>query len=193
MRRLALTIAALAGLMLALPASAQRYVVDPDHTAITFQMSHLGFSTFHGRFSSYRFEIDFDPEDIEDARVRVEIDAASIDTGSVTRDRHARDFPDLLNVEEFPVITFVSTDVELTSAETVRLTGDLTIRDITRPVTFDVRLNARGVTPLSQGLEVIGLTATGVVDRTEFGMGFAAPAVTARIPVRIDLEILPAN
>ncbi|MEM9196745.1 MAG: YceI family protein [Pseudomonadota bacterium] len=175
------------------PLRAEPYVVDPDHTAITFQMNHLGFSNFFGRFSDYEFDIEFDPTDIEATRVRVDIATASIDTGSETRDGHVRKFPDLLNVEAFPVMTFVSTNVVLTSAETARMTGDLTIRDVTLPITFDVRLNARGVTPLSQGREVIGLTATGVVDRVAFNMDFAAPAVTGEIPVRVDIEMMPAN
>ncbi|MEM9048279.1 MAG: YceI family protein [Pseudomonadota bacterium] len=191
MRRFFATLALFA--LASLPLRAEPYVIDPDHTAITFQMNHLGFSTFFGRFNEYRFEIDFDPDDIEGSSVRVEIDAASIDTGSATRDRHARDFADLLNTDVFPTIRYESTRIELTSAETVRMTGDLTIRRTTLPVTFDVRLNARGVTPLSRGKEVIGLTATGLVDRVAFDMGFAAPAVTAEIPVRVDIEMMPAD
>ena len=192
MRRTALAMAA-ALLLAPPPASADSYVVDPDHTAITFSMSHLGFSRFFGRFRDYEIEIDLDPENIESARVRVVIDAASIDTASETRDRHARAYAGLLDVARFPTITFVSTKVVLTSAETVRLTGDLTIRDVTRPVTLDVRLNARGVTPLSDGKEVLGITATTEIDRTLWGVSFAAPAVSSVIPVRIEAELLPAD
>ncbi len=169
------------------------YAVDPDHTAITFTASHLGFSLVHGRFERFAATIDFDPEAIEATQVRIELDPGSVDTGSKTRDVHLRTYPDLFDVGQFPTITFVSTAVELTSAETARMTGDLTLRGVTRPVTFDVRLNARGVTPLSQGREVVGLTATAEIDRTQFGMGFAAPAVSAVIPVRIDLEMSPVE
>ncbi|HEU0222864.1 MAG TPA: YceI family protein [Paracoccaceae bacterium] len=187
-------VAALVTLALAsAPAAAAPYLIDHDHSAITFSASHLGFSRFHGRFTSWRGEIDFDPEAIENSSVRFEIDAESFETGSKTRDDNTKYFPDMLNVKVFPKITFVSTRIELTSAETVRMTGDLTIRDVTRPVTFDVRLNARGVTPISRGKEVFGFTAAGEIDRAAFGIGFAAPAVSGIVPVRIDLEIMPAN
>jgi polyisoprenoid-binding protein YceI len=193
MKRTGLALAAALGLATALPAAADRYVIDPDHTAITFSMSHLGFSRFFGRFQDYDIEIELDPARIERARVRAVIRAASIDTGSQTRDSHARDYSALLDVARFPEITFVSTGVVLTSGETVRMTGDLTIRDVTRPVTLDVRLNARGVTPLSDGKEVLGITATVEIDRTLWGVSFAAPAVSAIIPVRIEAELLPAD
>ncbi|WP_157982323.1 YceI family protein [Oceanicella sp. SM1341] len=188
-----------AGLALALaallPAAAPAapYVVDPDHSAITFEASHLGFSAFHGRFRTFDAAIDFDPKEIEATRVRVTVDAASLYTGSELRDRNTMDFPEMLDVASYPVFTFVSTGVVLTSAETAEMTGNLTLRDVTRPVTFQVRLNAHGVTPLSNGKEVYGFTATGQVDRTEFGFSFAAPAVSAVIPVRVDLEISPAD
>lgn len=194
MRRLVLILAlALAPAAAPPPAAAAPYVIDHDHSAITFSASHLGFSRFHGRFNSWRGEIDFNPEAIETSRVRLEIDAESFDTGSKLRDDNTKYFPDMLNVRVFPKITFVSTRIELTSAETVRMTGNLTIRDVTLPVTFDVRLNARGVTPISGGREVFGFTATGIVDRVAFGIGFAAPAITGQVPVRIDIEIMPAN
>ncbi|RMH52512.1 MAG: polyisoprenoid-binding protein [Alphaproteobacteria bacterium] len=175
------------------PALARPYVIDRDHTTITFWISHLGFSSFFGRFRDFDVQIDFDPERIEQTRVRAVIRAASIDTDSPTRDGHARNFPGLLDVARFPEIVFESTDVVLTSAVSVRMTGNLTIRDVTRPVELEVRLNARGVTPLSRGKEVIGLTATTEIDRTLWGVSFAAPAVSAVIPVRIEAEILPAD
>ncbi|QDL92194.1 YceI family protein [Paroceanicella profunda] len=174
-------------------AAAAPYRIDPDHSAITFEASHLGFSAFHGRFRSFAAQIDFDPQDIEATRVRVVVDAASLYTGSEERDRNTMDFPEMLDVTAFPSITFVSTSVVLTSAETAEMTGDLTLRDVTRPITLRVRLNAHGITPISGGKEVYGFSATGDVDRTAFGFDFAAPAVSAVIPVRIDLEISPVD
>lgn len=188
-----LALAALVFLNMLTAARAFPYVFDPDHTDITFTVNHLGFSTIHGRFRKYDMQIDLDPDNIEAAQVVVTIDASSLDTNSRLRDDHTMNYPGLLDVVRFPTITFRSTEIVLTSAETVRMTGDLTIRDVTRPVSFDVRLNARGVTPLSQGKEVLGFTATGKIDRVAFGMSFAAPAVSAIIPVRIDVEITRAE
>lgn len=169
------------------------YDIDYDHSSITFSASHLGFSRFHGRFGRFAGQIDFDPDDVEATSVSFEIAAESFDTGSKLRDDNTKFFEDMLNIVKFPKITFVSTRVVKTSAETARVTGDLTIRTVTLPVSFDVRLNARGVTPLSGGREVFGFTATGEVDRVAFGLGFAAPAVSGVIPVRVDLEITPRN
>ncbi|RMF35676.1 MAG: YceI family protein [Alphaproteobacteria bacterium] len=125
--------------------------------------------------------------------MRIEIDADSFDTGSRLRDDNTRYFPDMLNVRVFPTISFTSTEIVLTSAESARMTGSLTIRDVTLPVSFDIRLNARGVTAISHGKEVFGFTATTVIDRVAFGIGFAAPAVSGRVPVRVDIEIMPAD
>jgi polyisoprenoid-binding protein YceI len=185
---LALALAAPAG-----PAAAKPYVVDHDHSAITFSVDHLGFTTFHGRFRTWRAEIDLVPDAIERSRVRVEIDADSFETGSKARDDNTRYFPDMLNVRVWPRITFVSTRIELTSAESVRMTGDLTIRDVTLPISFDVRLRASGVNPFTRGKEAMGFLAMLEFDRVAFGLGFAAPAVSAVVPVRVDLQILPAN
>lgn len=190
MRLIALCLAAL---LTAGAAAAKPYRIDPDHTQITFTVSHLGFSLIHGQFRAFDMQIDFDPDDIEAATVELAIDAASIDTFSETRDRHTRTYRDLLNVESFPEIRFKSTGVRLTSAETADITGDLTIRDVTRSVTFKARLNRRGPSPIQRGVETIGFTVTGEVDRTEFGMSFAAPAVGAIVPVRIELEMSPAG
>lgn len=180
-------------LLAGLPARAERYLVDHDHSAITFSVEHLGFTTFHGRFRTWRAEIDLDLEDIENARVRVEIEADSLDTGSKTRDDNTRYATELLDVRRHPLITFISRRVELTSAESVRITGDLTIKTVTRPLSFDVRLRARGVNPFTRGKEALGLIARFDIDRTAFGIGFAAPAVAGILPVRVDLMILPAD
>jgi polyisoprenoid-binding protein YceI len=182
-----------AALMMGSAASAAPYVIDPDHTQITFQVSHLGFSMINGHFRDFEMDVDFDPDDIEASKVEVVIDAVSIDTLSNTRDTHTRTYKDLLNVEVFPAIRFKSTRVKLTSAETADITGDLTIRDVTRSVTFKAVLNRIGPSPVSRGAEVVGLSVTGEVDRTAFGVNFAAPAVGAIVPIRVELEMSPAS
>jgi polyisoprenoid-binding protein YceI len=195
MRLLAALAAAqtIAALTMSAAASAEPYRIDPDHTQISFEISHLGFSLITGHFRNFDMEIDFDPDDIEAAKVTVVIDPASIDTLSETRDTHTRTYKDLLNVEVFPEIRFKSTKVTLTSAETADITGDLTIRDVTRSLTFKAHLNRIGPSPLVRGAQVIGLSVTGEVDRTAFGMGFAAPAVSAIVPIRVEMEMSPAG
>lgn len=182
----------LPALMLTLGAGGLRaapYEIDHDHSAITFAASHLGYSEFRGRFTRFDAEIDFYPEAIARSSVAVTIDPTSFYSGSDTRDSNTITFDQLLNAGTWPEITFRSTRIVLTSAETARMEGALTLRGVTQDVEFNVQLNARGVTPLSGGREVFGFSATTEIDRTAFGMGFAAPAVSAVVPVRVDLEI----
>lgn len=176
----------------AAPVLAEPYVLDKSHTQVIFSVDHLGFSVVHGWFRNMDAEIDFDPEALEQTRVTFTIDAASVDTNWPARDEHIRS-ADFLDVENHPTITFVSKSVELTSAETARLTGEVTLRGVTHEETFDVRLNKYGPSPIVPGKTVAGFTATGELDRTRYGMNYAAPAVGGTIPIRIELEMSPAG
>lgn len=178
-------------LALAPAAAADPFDVDKDHSVLAFSIDHLGYNLVRGVFREFEAEIDLDPDDIEATSLVVRIDAASVDTFSATRDQHLREFPELLGVAANPLITFRSTDVRQTSAETAVVTGDLTMRGITLPVSFDLRLNQRGANPLSGGREWFGFSGAGSLDRTEFGMDFAAPAVGAEVAFTIDTIIYP--
>ena len=177
-------------------AEARSYQIDPSHSSVTFTISHLGFSTTHGRFRKFDTEIQFDPENpaSPDNRVAFVIDAASIDTDWERRDDHIRS-GDFLDAANHPEIRFVSTAIEPLGNDEqgrpmVRLVGDLTILDTTRPVAFDVVMNQRGEI---RDREVIGFDARGEIDRTEFGIGFGAPAIGAVLQVWVSLEIGPAR
>lgn len=168
------------------------WTVDKSHTQITFSVAHLGFSNTHGIFREFEADVSFDPEAIEATEVTFTIDASSIDTFWEARDTHVRN-ADFLNVAEHPSITFASTSVEKTGDDTATVTGDLTILGVTKPVSFAAKLNKLGPNPFNPDLQVAGFTLTGEVDRTEFGMGFGAPAIGAVIPITIDLEMSPAS
>jgi polyisoprenoid-binding protein YceI len=190
--RLAVAPLAAAGLALAaVPAAAEPYEIDPAHTHILFVVSHLGFSNTHGEFLEFDGEFDLDPDAPENSSISMTIDAASLDTAHDERDAHLRN-ADFFNVEEFPEITFETTGVEVTGEDTAQLTGDLTMLGVTRPVTLDVVLNAMGDHPF-QDKTVAGFTATGTVDRTEFGMTYGAPAVGEQVEITIEMEASPAG
>ena len=189
--------AAIAGATASYPAISETrsYQVDRSHATVSFTISHLGFSQTMGWFREFTADIQFDPDDpaSPDSRVEFVIDAASVDTGWGPRDDHIRR-SDFLDVSNHPEIRFVSTAIEPLGEDdqgrpTVRLTGDLTIIGNTNPVTFDVVMNRRGE---MRGREVIGFTATSVIDRTEFGVDRGAPAIGAEMQIWVSLEIRPS-
>ncbi|QPH54407.1 YceI family protein [Pontivivens ytuae] len=179
---------ALATALTAAPFAAQAWEVDMSHTQVTFEVSHLGFSTMSGRFTEFEPEVSFDPEDIEATEISFVIDAASIDTGWKARDEHLNR-SDFLNTGEYPEITFTSTSVTQTGENTADVTGDLTMLGQTQEVTFNATLNALGPFPFNPEMQIAGFTATADVDRTAFGMGFGAPAIPAVIPVTVNIEL----
>jgi len=179
-------------LALGVPAAADAipYELDKSHAQITFSVGHLGFSNVNGIFREFDAEIDFDEGRVEDTQVTVTIKAASVDTFWAERDKHIRN-EDFLDVERYPEITFVSTRVVPTGADTADLIGNLTMLGQTREVTFQAKLNKIGPSPFDANKKIAGFTVTGQIDRTEFGMNFLVPAVSAVIPVEINLEMSP--
>ncbi|MEM9063753.1 MAG: YceI family protein [Pseudomonadota bacterium] len=175
-----------------LAATAAPYVLDKSHAHVTFTVGHLGFSNVHGQFRTFDAEIDFDPGNVEATKVSFTIDAASVDTFWEARDNHIRG-KDFFDVENHPSITFATTSVTPTGSESADVTGDLTIRGVTKPVTFQATLNKLGPSPFNPNQTIAGFTVTGEIDRTEFGITYAAPAVSAIIPIQLEMEMSPAQ
>lgn len=183
-----------AGLSTAAQAEPKPYTLDKSHTAVTFKVDHLGYSMTHGFFTEFDADIDFDPDAPENSSVVFTIDAASINTLWEARDKHVRG-KDFLDVGKHADIVFRSKSIEMTGDNTATLTGDLTILGETQEETFDVTLNKSAPSPLPQlnGKVVTGFTITGEIDRTTYGVTYASGAIGNVIPVRIDLEIYPAD
>lgn len=173
-------------------AIAEPYTLDKSHAHVKFEVGHLGFSTTHGQFRKFDADIDFDSGNVEATKVSFTIDAASVDTLWEARDNHIRG-ADFLDVTNHPEITFVSTKVAPTGTDTADITGDLTIKGVTLPITLQAKLNKLGPSPFDPNKTVAGFTVTGEIDRTQFGINYAAPAVSAVMPIRIDLEMSPAS
>jgi polyisoprenoid-binding protein YceI len=171
---------------------AEPYVVDKSHAAMTFMANHLGFSVVHGVFRDFDAQIDFDPQAVERTRVRFVVRTESVETFWPARDADLRG-PNFFDVERFPEMVFESTSVSPTGRDTAEIKGNLTLRGITRPITLEAKLNKLGPSPFNPRLEIAGFTVTGQVRRTDFGMNFAAPAIGAMIPIRVDLEMSPAR
>ena len=180
--------ALLAAGFFAAPLSAAPWKLDKSHAHATFMADHLGFSTVQGQFRKFDAEIDFDPDNIESATVKVVIDAKSLDTGWKARDKHVRS-KDFLDVKNHPTITFESTAVRLTGENTADVTGDLTIRGVTREEVFKATMRRLAPSPFNPDQIIAGFEIAGEVDRTNYGVSYGAPAIGVIIPIRIDVQI----
>lgn len=188
MRATASAIAVLLGL--AAPAVAEPYLVDKSHAFVTFTADHLGFSAVHGQFRDFDAAIDFDPGNVEATRVEFTVRTGSVETFNQARDEQLRS-PAFFDSARFPEMVFRSTSVTPTGSDTAEIAGELTIRDVTRPVTLEATLNRIGPSPFFPDITVAGFTIAGEIERTQFGMTFGAPAIGTVIPIRIDLEMSP--
>lgn len=141
--------------------------VDPAHSTLGFSVAHLVVSETEGRFRVYEGTIESKKEDFTDARIVFTVDAKSIDTGNEKRDDHLRS-EDFFHVEKFPHLTFRSISFKKVSGNKYVLEGDLTIRDVTKRVKFDVTYNGQTKSPWGQ--TVAGFKATSVINRTDFGL-----------------------
>jgi len=159
-----------AGLLaLAAPALAATYEIDTAHSAISFKIKHLTISSVKGTFDDFAGTFTFDQANPAAASVEAVIQAASISTGNTKRDDHLRN-PDFFDVAQFPTITFKSTGLTMTTASEGVLMGDLTMHGVTKPVTLAVVFNGAVKDPW--GNDKVGFSATGKLDRTEFGLSY---------------------
>ncbi|HYI63204.1 MAG TPA: YceI family protein [Acidimicrobiales bacterium] len=142
------------------------YVVDTSHSELTFSVRHMMVSKVRGRFSDVEGTITF-AEDPLDSSVEITIAVASIDTGTPDRDAHLTS-PDFFDAATFPALTFRSTGVRDLKEDSFTLEGDLTVRDVTRPVSFTATYNGMGRNPW--GAPVVGFEGRLELDREEFGL-----------------------
>lgn len=142
------------------------YDIDTSHSELTFSVRHMMVSKVRGRFGQVSGAITF-AEALEDSSVEVDIDVASVDTGAPDRDGHLRS-ADFFDVESYPQITFRSTGVKDLDGDTFTLEGDLTVRDVTRPVSFRATYNGLGQNPW--GAVVVGFEGRVEIDREDFGL-----------------------
>jgi polyisoprenoid-binding protein YceI len=190
-----ITVATLAaGLSLATAAQAQapKQDVDLDHVSVIWSVSHGGFSKVTGQFRQInKVEFVFDRSDVSKSSVKVEIEAASLDSNHAYRDNWARSEAEL-NVWKFRTITFESTKIEKTGDNTGRMIGNLTMHGVTHPVTMDVTYN-KGGKHISGNYSIDGFTATGKLKRSDFGMKAFIPWIGEDIEFVIQLEAKRPN
>lgn len=145
------------------------WTLDKAHSKIGFTAKHLMVTKVRGHFEDFDATVEI-AEDLAESRIEVSLDAASITTGATDRDEHLRS-ADFLDVENHPKLRFVSTDIT-SDGEVWKLTGDLTIRDVTRAVTLDVTYEGSATDPW--GNEHVGFTASTKVNREDWGLTWNA-------------------
>jgi len=161
--------------------------IDPAHTSVEFTVKHMMFSKVRGRFEAVDGALRYDPDgNLADAGVEVTIDAASIDTGQEDRDQHLRS-ADFLDVEEYGELRFESTSVEARGDDEFSVTGDLTIRGVTREVELDAELSGIATDPW--GNERIAFSATTTIDRRDFGLTWNQALETGGVLVGHEVKI----
>ena len=159
------------------------YRIDPEHTQVQFTVKNFRFRSVKGRCTGTTGTIVLDEEAIERSRVEVEIDASSIDTRNGGRDHHLR-ASDFLDVARYPVISFRSTRVEQRDEQRLAVTGDLTIRGVSREVSLDVTITRR------EPFALFTATATTTIARRDFGVGLATPRLMVGDDLGIRLEVV---
>lgn len=184
------------GLLLcaALPASAdpQTFEIDPVHTRVGFLVEHAGFSRALGSFAASRGTLVFDPDDWSSARLDATIPLRCLELGSRKWEK-ATLGRNLLNLAQFPQAHFVSTRVEPTGQDalgrsTAKVTGDLSLRGVTRPVTLEVKFNQLKRHPLPPFRRTAGFSATGRLSRADFGISAWKNVIGDEVELIIEVE-----
>jgi polyisoprenoid-binding protein YceI len=167
--------------------------IDQSHSHIQFSARHMMISKVRGNFERFDGTVEADEHNPTAAKVDVRIEAASINTKDANRDNHLRS-PDFLNAEQFPYLTFKSTRVEQVDAENAKLYGDLTIRDVTRPVVLKVEYQGQSQSPW--GTTVAGFSASTKINRKDWGLTWNVALETGgmlvgeEITIDIELELV---
>ena len=172
------------------------YTVDVAHTRIGIRARHAMVTTVRGAFGDFSGEAQLRPADPSSSSVRLRIRTASIDTGNADRDAHLRS-PDFLDVDTYPEIVFASTGVEQLDDDQYAVTGDLTIKDVSRPVTVDFTLTGSALDPF--GNLRVGFEGALAILRSDWGLTWNAALETGgwlvsdRIQIEFDVSAIRAG
>ncbi|SFU79803.1 YceI family protein [Alicyclobacillus macrosporangiidus] len=167
-----------------------QWKIDPAHSSVDFSIKHMVISRVKGTFHTFDAVIEADPEDLTTAHIEFTVDVASVDTRNEDRDNHLRG-ADFFDAENHPKMTFKATRIVKKSEGEYEVTGDLTIRGVTRPETFLVTYEGQGKDPWG-GIRA-GFSANGTINRSDYGLKWNAALETGGVlvgdQVQVSLEI----
>jgi len=172
---------------------AGQYFIDKAHTSVTFRVNHMGFSHYTARFGRIDGRLQFDPEEPAAMRVQASIDPTSLELNTPPAGFHEQLMGgSWFNVAKFPQINFRSTKVEPTGANTAKVTGELSLHGVTKPIVLDVTYNGGyPANSFDPGGARIGFSAHGTLKRSDFGIsaGIPAPGSTMGVGDEVDVAI----
>jgi polyisoprenoid-binding protein YceI len=170
-----------------------RYELDQHHTHLGFTAKHLAVSVVRGRFNKFEGHFESPGDDFTKARGEVKVEVASLESRSDQRDTHLRS-ADFFDAEKYPYITFKLTGIEPVDDENFRVKGELTVKEITKPITLDATVEGRMPDPFG-AKERVGISARGQLNRMDFGLNWdglagAVPFASHTIKLEVDAEIV---
>ncbi len=159
------------------------YKVEPNHTRVTFGVSHMGFTTYYGDFTKPSGTVMLDPEKPDASRFDVTV---ATDSVMVPNDKLLGELKSdqWLDAAKYPEVTYKSTKVVRTGPDTAKVTGDFTLHGVTRPLTLDVKFNGAGTNPLDKAYTA-GFDATGKIRRSDYGVKTYVPLIGDEVDIRI--------
>ena len=163
----------------------KKWIVDTAHSEVGFSVKHMMISKVKGSFTSYEATVEANEEDLQGALIDFKIDVASINTNNTDRDNHLRS-SDFFDAEQFSYITFKA-DAIVKKGDEYELTGDLTMKGVTRPATFEVEYGGKGTNPW--GVGVVAFSVEGKVNRKDFGLTWNQALETGGVMVGEDIKI----
>jgi polyisoprenoid-binding protein YceI len=166
--------------------SKSKWILDPAHSSIDFSVKHMMIARVKGAFQAFEAEIEADPEDLTTAQIRFTIDASSVDTRNHDRDEHLRS-ADFFDVEKYPNLTFTATEIISKGEGEYEVTGDMTIRGVTRKETFSVNFEGTGKDPW--GNEKAGFSGSGKINRSEYELTWNSVLETGGVLVGDEIKI----
>lgn len=172
-------------LIFTLSASAEMYTLDPAHTAVTWHVSHFGFSNPSGKWYASG-TLNYDKAHPQQAKVNATIQIATLSTGNAELDDHLK-AEAFFDVAKYPTATFSSDKVQLTGANTAKLHGMLTLHGVTKPVVLNVTFNKLGKSIITDK-QTVGFSATAKIKRSDFGMTKLVPGISDEVKLNIETE-----
>jgi len=165
--------------------AAQGWRIDEAHTWIGFKIDAVGFPTTRGHFNHYSGKVLIDFDRPAKSFTSFTVDSTSVDLGSQAFNDFVKSSP-LLNAEKYPTLSFISTQVEKLDSRTARVTGNLTMLGVTKPIVLTVNVDAD---PSAKG-RTVAFVATGTITRSEFGMAFGAPLIDDALEITVKTRAL---
>jgi polyisoprenoid-binding protein YceI len=170
------------------------YEIDKAHTTVGFTAKHLAVSTVRGNFNKFEGQFEGPDDDVTKTTGELKVEVASLDTRTEMRDNHLRS-ADFFEAEKYPYITFKLNRVEPIDDETFKVHGDLTIKDVTKPIVLSATLEGRTPDAFTGGKERLGISARGQLNRLDFGLNWdgiagAVPIASHNIKIEVEAEIV---